>query len=323
VRLVLQWFGEHGVAPGQALEQHLRFQNSLSLAFPASELEDLVLEPGAQADDTRIRITPGFMGFLGGQGALPAHYTERIAAWQSAQQDEAPRAFLDMLSNRMLALFYGAWRKYRVEHAIGDGGDAFLPLLLSLAGFAQGSALQNADGVCDEALALHAGVLQQRPVSSRVLERVLESYLGVAVSVEETVPYWDLMAPAEQTALGGPTAALGDTALLGERSFRPDLRVRVKIGPLDRAGYERFLPGRTGARALAKMLSLFGEQTLVYEVALVLHGAEVRPATLCQGTGSRLGLHSFLVAGAVAGERTDMRYDIRPLPPLQGLARSA
>jgi type VI secretion system protein ImpH len=69
--------------------------------------------------------------------------------------------------------------------------------------------------------------------------------------------------------------------------------------------------------ALRKMLVLFGEPTLVYEVALVLQGAEVRPATLRPGAGAQLGLHSFLVTGALAGDRTDMRYDIRPLAPLR------
>lgn len=321
VRLAVQWFGEQGVPPEQALVQRLRFRNSLSLAFPASQVEALEFDAGADDEGGQLRMTPTFMGFLGAHGALPAHYTERILAWQSVEQDQAPRAFLDMLSNRMLALFYEAWRKYRVEHAIGDGRDAFLPLLLSLAGFAQGSELQNGDGVRDEAVALYAGVLQQRPVSSLVLGRVLSSYLGVPLKVEETVEYWDVMAPGEQTSLGGPNAALGDTALLGERSWRPDLRVRLSIGPLERAAYERFLPERSAAVALRKMLSLFGEQTLVYEVALILQGKEVRPATLSGAAGTRLGLHSFLVDGEVSGDRTDMRYDIRPMGPLRMISK--
>jgi type VI secretion system protein ImpH len=320
VRLAVQWFAEQGISAEQALARHIRFKNSLSMGFPASQIEKLEF---SRHDGVRqLTITPTFMGMLGAHGALPAHFTERIVAWQASQQDEAPRAFLDMLSNRMLALFYEAWRKYRVEHAISDGTDRFKPLLLALAGFAEGSMLPGADGVRTEAIALYAGLLQQRPVSSIVLARILASYLGVGIVVEEMVDYWDVMARAEQSALGGANAALGASAVAGERCWRPDLHVRLTLGPLDRAAYERFLPGRPAAVALRKLLSLFGEPALVYEIALVLKAQEVQPARLSGAleAGARLGLDSFVVDGPATHARTDMRYAVRPLAPLRSNA---
>jgi type VI secretion system protein ImpH len=325
VCLALRWFGEHGVPPAQALARNLRFQNSLSLGFPASQIEALAFVKGepegtrpAGLDQAQIRITPAFMGFLGAHGALPAHVTERIAAWQSGEQDEAPRAFLDMLSNRMLALFYGAWRKYRVEHLVAEEPDRFLPMLLSLAGIAQPG---EPGHVREEAIAFYAGLLQQRPISSVVLGRILSGYLGVPVQVHEAVDYWAVMTQHEQTSLGGPNAQLGNTALAGERSWRPDLRARLAIGPLSRDQYERFLPGRAASVALRKMLGLFAEPTVVYEAALVLRAEEVRPAVLTGslGQGARLGQDSFVLDGPITSDRTDMRYDIRPMEPLPPL----
>lgn len=325
VCLAVRWFGEHGVPPAQALSRNLRFQNSLSLGFPASEIEALAFVKGVAdgekpvgLDQAQIRITPAFMGFLGAHGALPAHVTERIAAWQSGEQDEAPRAFLDMLSNRMLALFYEAWRKYRVEHLVAEETDRFLPLLLSLAGIAQPG---EPGHVRDEAIAFYAGLLQQRPISSVVLGRVLSGYLGVAVQVHEAVDHWAVMTPHEQTSLGGPNAQLGNTALAGERTWRPDLRVRLAIGPLSREQYEGFLPGRASSVALRKMLGLFAEPTIVYEAALVLRAKEVRPAALTSSlaAGTRLGQDSFVLDGPITADRTDMRYDIRPMDPLPPL----
>src|SRR5205085_8580686 len=181
-----------------------------------SQIESLALE-GEAPGQQRLRITPAFMGMLGAHGALPAHYTERIYAWQTGQHDEAPRAFLDLLSNRMLALFYLAWRKYRVEHAIADGADGFRPLLLAVSSVGPGAGA----GVPDDAVAYYAGLLQQRPMSSIVLARVLSDYLGVALAVEEMVDYWEPMAPAEQTALGRRNAGLGDNAMVGARGWRP------------------------------------------------------------------------------------------------------
>lgn len=300
VRLMLQWLAEQGVPPDRALAAHIQFHDSLSLAFPPSEIEALSFDAGA----CRFVMTPAFMGMLGVHGALPAHVTEQIAAWQHAEHDEAPRAFLDMLTSRMLALFYQAWCKYRIEHLAGEGADSYRPLLLALAGHAAGE-------VPADAIALYAGLLQQRPVSSLVLGQILSGHFDVPVAVKEMVDFWDDMAPDEQTALGQANAALGDNAVAGARCWRPDLRVRLSIGPLGREQYECFLPGRPAAQALAEMLALIAEPMLAYEVVLVLRADEVATAIL-SGPG-RLGLDSFLCDRDSTRDRTDMRYVLRPL----------
>lgn len=324
VRLLLLWLGEQGVPPKRALEQHLRFRNSLALGFPAAQIEalDVCTEAGAAPDGLpQLHLTPSFMGLLGAHGALPAHVTERIAAWEAAQADPAlagaPRAFLDIFSTRMLALFYGAWRKYRIEHSVLEDGDGFLPLLLALAGFAPGSPH---DAVDDATLARYAGVLRQRPASAVVLAQVLGHHFGVPVAIEEGIGFWDPLSPTEQTRLGaaGGPAALGQDAMLGARSWRPDLRVRVRIGPLRRAQFERFLPHAEGARALRTLLGLFAAPTLGYEVVLVLAHSELRPVQLAGGP-QRLGRDSFLITAPPAGDRADMVYDMRPMGPLPPL----
>jgi type VI secretion system protein ImpH len=313
VRLAVAWLAEQGVAHERALAGHVRFQNSLSLGFPPSQVEALEAVTDGQ-HDPQVRITPAFMGFLGAHGALPPHYTERIAAWQAAQDDEAPRAFLDMLSNRMLALFYEAWRKHRIEQVAGQGDDDFLPLLLALAGFERGTGV----GVHDEAIAFHAGLLQQRPVSAVTLERVLSGYLGVQVRVHEAVGHWNPMAPHEQVCVGVGNATLGQDTMLGARGWRPDLRARLSLGPLGRREFDRFLPGGAGAIALKNTLCLVGEQTGVYEVELVLRADEVRPVCLTgpADPGARLGQDSFMLSEPVRRDRADMRYDVRPMEPL-------
>jgi type VI secretion system protein ImpH len=327
VRLLLLWLGEQGVPPRRALERHLRFRNSLALGFPAGQVE--AIAPGAAPDGLppQFHLTPTFMGLLGAHGALPGHVTERIAAWEAGQPDaqlaEAPRAFLDIFTTRMLALFYGAWRKYRVEHSVtaADGGDGFLPLLLALAGFSPGAAHEAVD---DATLARYAGVLRQRPASAVVLARVLSHHFGVPIALEEGIGFWDALSASEQSRLGGapchpgaahPGAILGQAAVLGERCWRPDLRVRVRIGPLRRAQFERFLPHADGARALRTMLGLFAAPTLSYEVVLVLAHSELRPVRLAGGP-QRLGRDSFLITTPAASDRADMVYDLRPMPPL-------
>ncbi|MBW8901557.1 MAG: type VI secretion system baseplate subunit TssG, partial [Massilia sp.] len=250
VRLLLLALAEQGIPEQRALARHLRFPNSLKLAFPPSQLE------AAAQDAHGYRLTPGFMSLLGAHGALPLHVTERILALPAdGGEADAARAFLDMFSTRMVALWYRAWQKYRVEYLVAGPRDAFLPMLLALAGVPAGGAFA-ADGVPDTALAACAGLLRRRPVSAAVLGRVLSGHFGVPVRVQEGVGHWDRLAPSEQSVLGA-NALLGRSALLGARSWRPDLRVRVRIGPLDRPRYDDFLPGAPGARALRTLLGLF------------------------------------------------------------------
>jgi type VI secretion system protein ImpH len=328
VRLLLMWLEERGVPPPQALDKHLRFANSLSLRFPPSQVEALALVHDKPAHPAiarpQFRLTPSFMGLLGAHGTLPAHYTESIQAWIASEQDDAPRAFLDLLSNRMLALFYGAWKKYRVEHMVAGADDRFLPMLLALAGFPSAAASAEPGmaaplaAIGDRTLALYAGVLRQRPASAAVLGQVLSDLLRVPVALQEWVGHWDRLADSERSALGGVNAVLGEAALLGGRCWRPDLRVRVRVGPVDSAQFERFLPHGGGAATLALLLGLFAAPTLSYEVVLVLRRTELRALRLGERS-RRLGLDSYVVTLPAGADRDDMRYELRPLAPLAPL----
>lgn len=329
VTILLRWLEEQGVPPAQAWRAHLRFSNSLRLGFPAGEIEDLrALEMDA-APAPQFLLTPSFMGLLGVHGALPLHDTERIQQWQSAHGDEAPRAFLDILSGRMLAMYYAAWRKHRVEHDMARGLDRFMPRLLALAG-AAGSGMpidaatqeasaapsQAAAGVPAASLAYFAGLLHQRPRSAAVLRSLLAGYFGVPIALQETVGHWSRLAAHEQSALGA--ACLGENTLLGARSWRPDLRVRLRIGPLDRSRFSRFLPSGDMAAALHQLLAQFAVPGIEFEVQLILRAADVGASRLggADTPPPRLGRDSFVLTAPASADRADMRYLVRPMAPL-------
>lgn len=333
VRMLELWLKRHGDVRDGAVANFIRFQNSTSLAFPASEIEALHPEPRELARDAvslgealqsstlkYIRLTPAFMGLLGGNGALPAHYTERIAAHVMYDKDEGPRAFLDTFSNRSLALFYEAWRKYRLELKYQlDGKDTFLPLLLSLAGLGNESLRKrlsdpHGGGVLDESMGYFAAALRHRPASAGQIARVLADYFGAQVKVEQFIGCWYDVPVSQQTMLGGFNTALGAGAMAGSRVWQRDLRLRLVIGPLKRASFEAFLPGGAAARALKSILTMFTGVTLEYEVQLLLRGADVQGATLAVPRPSgRLGWDTFLVTGEPGADRGDVRYNIHAL----------
>ena len=330
VRLLELWLRRNGIAQEGAVAQWLRFQNSLLLTFPASQIEALAPEPRALPRDgagltaalrrgqlNYIRITPAFMGFLGTAGALPAHYTERIAAHQLASKDEAPRAFLDAFSNRALALFYGAWAKYRLalQYQL-DGHDRFLPLLLALAGIGHPSLRRRLgdSGVLDESLAYYGAALRQRPASAAAIAHVLGEYFGQPLTVTQFVGHWYDVPQAQQTTLGGCNSTLGSTALVGSRVWQRNLRLRLTLGPLAHQHFDTFLPGAKAALALARLLAMFTALCLEYEVQLVLRAADVQGVRLAaERRGGRLGWDSFLITTGAAHDRADVRYTIDAL----------
>ena len=335
VRLLELWFKRQGASGHGLAANFLRFQNSTSLGFPASQLAAVDTEPRELARDAGslgaalasgalkyVRITPSFMGLLGSTGVLPSHYTERIAAHQMYQKDDGPRAFIDTYSNRSLALFYEAWRKYRLALKYQrDGADTFLPLLLSLAGLGIGALRQRlADdmggAVLDESIGYFAAAIRHRPASASQIARVLSEYFGQAVTAEQFIGCWYDVPSGQQTMLGGANATLGVGAMVGERVWQRDLRLRLVVGPLDGAGYSAFLPGGLAARALTSMVGMFTGVALEYEVELMLSGAYVHGVSLDQNAGGRrLGWDTYLVAGPQSSDRRDVRYEISPMAP--------
>lgn len=329
VRVFEIWLEKNGIPHEDAVAEYLRFKNRISLSFPASEIEAIKPHPATKENtDTallaalrtgelaHIGITPAFMGLLGGNGTLPAHYTESIAAHLLFEKDEGPKAFLDTFSNRAVALFYQAWRKYRLQFKYqASGNDQFLPLLLSIAGLGQAS-LQGRDGdegdkVLDQTMAYYAAALIQRPASAAHMQRILNEYFAVPIAIEQFVGAWYDVPQEQQTMLGSTNATLGSQAMVGARVWQRDLRMRIVIGPLTRTVFETFLPGARAARSLEKMLSMFNKLCLEYEVHLILRRQDVLGISLSSDRANgRLGWDSFLISEDALSDRQDLQYEL-------------
>lgn len=292
VRLLSQADGERG----------LRYRNRLSLAFPVSDIENLT------ADDAgATRMTPALIGLLGSQGVLPLHYSECLSRHERTQHDGGPRAFLDLLSQRAVELFYAAWAVHRPDcMTAADGDDGYLALLGALAGMLPDH------GVRRETVARYAMQLRSRTVSAPLIAGLYAEYFNVRFVVEQLVGYWQALEPAHQARLGAghggqpENLALGAGVLLGARIYTCDARVRLRIGPLARAAHEDFLPGRSAAMQLQAMLSLHCGAGMTYVVHLIQQGRDVHGARLDGAT--RLGVDTFLVEDTPQPDREERMY---------------
>ncbi|MBJ7314339.1 type VI secretion system baseplate subunit TssG [Rugamonas sp. CCM 8940] len=305
---------------GHTLERFVRFRNSVSLRFPPSQIEalsvaaevavdtDAALQAALDRGQLRnICITPAFMGFLGVCGVLPYCYTNSVAARIHFNQNEGARAFLDVFSNRSLTLFYRAWEKCRVEYRRdAQGRDGFLPLQLALAG---ARPRPRGDGaLVEEVVAHYAALIRHRPVSGAVLVGILNEYFGLPFALEQFVGAWETLRPEERSRLGGANRKLGSNAMIGQRYWRRDLCVRLRLGPLARADFDRFLPGSSGQQALTAMLALFAIPNVLFALDLILRAQDVLPVRL--GSHQRIGHGAFLVRQPSTVDRNGKRYHI-------------
>ena len=346
VRVLERWFTrEEHLTEGAVLSARLQFRNSLSLAFPASEIaefrvvaaededdEDVLAEErssravAAPGEDGRIssrrirhvEMTPAFMGLLGAGGALPIFYTELFAHREVYERDRSARAFMDIFQHRAVALFYQAWRKHRLAIQFeSDRRNRFLPLVLAVAGVGQESLRDrlraSEGGVSDDTIAFFAGAAQQRPLSASMIQRMLALYFDVAVKLDQFVGRWFALPVENQTSLGMSNGALGQGAVASERVWQRDLRMRLTIGPMRREKFRRFLPGGTAALALKELLTLFTGVVIEYEVRLALQASDVVAPQLAPEHAPRLGWDSFLVSEPAVADRADAGYDVHAI----------
>lgn len=330
VRVIELALKAQGVNASEALTNNVRFENSISLSFPPSEIESLRVQTfgdDSQLDDSSepqavqkcYHLTPSFIGFLGSNGALPRHYSERITTHQLYKRDGAPTAFLNTYSNRAVALFYSAWKKYRLEldHE-SKGKNGFLPLLMSLGGLGYSSLRdrlsQSNTDIKDESLAFYAVALRHRPMSAVYLQSLLSDYFQVSIKIKQFVGGWYTLPKEHRTALGLANAELGVSALAGQRVWQRDLRIGLEIGPLRKKEFARFLPREVAARALEQMLKMLVGLTLEFEVQLILRSEDVGNCDLSDyRTSGRLGWDTFLTTQKQTSHRSDARYTLNAL----------
>lgn len=315
MRILLRWVGQNGMPPERVMAEVLRFENSLSLSFPPSEVSAL------RGDGARITLTPSFFGLLGVSGTLPMHMTERIAAARHRNSDEAPHAFFNLFSQRMVTLYFNAWAKHRLEQSLNlQGRDEQLPFLTALAGIPP-EAFGGLPGVAPHFLGYYAAILGTRPVAPTSVSRVLTKYFDVPIQLESFVAAWDVIPDSKRSKLGGSVARLGYGAALGRRIRRRDTAIRLNIGPLEPKDVERFLPREPAALALADVLALFGLDKVEVAVRLLLRPSCIQRVVLrsMPGAARRLAWDAFLVGRSGKVSRASIDY-LLPKPSRRSAA---
>jgi type VI secretion system protein ImpH len=285
-------------------EEAARFSVAASLAFPASEIQAIEELPAGA-----MRLTVNFMGLTGPQGVLPYQYTQLVAE-RLVKRDRGLRDFLDIFHHRILSLFYRSWEKSHFPVVYErNGHDPITQHVGDLVGMA---AERPADAPARHrsALRFHAGLLLPQPRSALGLEQLLEGVFDVPVEVEQFVGEWYTPVGETQCVVSDDervAGRLGYGALVGDAVWDRQAKVRVRLGPLDRARYEEFLPGGAAHEELRQLTRFFAGEALEFGVQLVLARDDVPPCVLGadEGEGLPLGWSTWVRTGPLARDPDD------------------
>lgn len=237
-----------------------RFRSLPGLAFPPADITEVAPPKGGRA----AQVTISLMGLVGPSGVLPRRYTE-VLTGELRSRSRALADFLDMLGHRYVAQFGRAGIKYRLHRAAdaaldaaaSDKPDQTAAALLALTGYGTPHLAPRLTAGT-EPLLHYAGLFAMRPRSADRLQALASDWLGRRVEVVQFAGSWLHLAHDQRTALPrgrlpGLWNRLGIDATIGVRAWDVQARVVLRVGPLDRAGFEALLPGRA---ALGRFVSL-------------------------------------------------------------------
>lgn len=212
-------------------------------------------------------MTTTVMGLLGPSGVLPGLYHEALSAGRRGRST-ALHDFLDILAQRITALFVQAGTKYRLHRALETSSqtippaqDAISGALLSLSGYGTPDLVSRLLIGADPLLH-YAGLFSTHPRSADRLQSLLADWLGRPVEVEQFAGAWLQLPPDEQTALPvgrarGQYNQLAVDAAAGVRVWDAQARIVIHVGPLDRAEFEALLPGTPRLQRLVSLVRAF------------------------------------------------------------------
>ena len=284
----------------EAQDERVRLRHSSALMCDVGEVVAVEL----RGEPSRPTLTLSLLGLCGSATPLPLYMAEE--ADLDDEHGAAIRGLLDVLHHRVLSLLVLGLRTVDLPSSLrSDGSDPWTSRVLAFLGVREPSeaALLPRATLLRLAPTLASGV--RSPAMLAVALRIaLADQLGNArLHVEPLSGAWMPIDESQWTRLGGPSARLDDTAVLGTEVMHPSGAAQVVIGPLNGEHYKIFTPGSIGHANVKALTAGFTPEPIHYDLVLEIEDLTYAPGIL----GLRkLGEDLWLARSDLKGVHTRM-----------------
>jgi type VI secretion system protein ImpH len=264
---------------------------------------------GTDRRSGRHRLANLAFGLFGPNGPLPLHLTEYALERRRKFRDSAFVAFADMLTHRLMSLFYRAWTMGQPAPSFDRAdADPYARKVAALAGL-DSATFTGRDAMPDLAKLHFVGHLSAGPKPAEALVAMISAFFSAPVRLQQFIGTWLDLEPDDRWQLGQP-AGLGRSTSIGTRVFTRSAKFRLRIGPLGLEEFKRLLPGNGSLERLEAIVRNHVGDALDWDVNLVLRAEEV-PRSALGGT-TALGHTSWLGTRRADARDAD---DLRLAPP--------
>lgn len=293
-----------------AANEKLIFEVDHNLGFPGTDVISIKkIPPARKGGANRYRMMVTFLGLHGSGTSLPSYYAEQIAFYHG--DESTSKAFFDFFHNRIISLFYRAWRKPRYYHRYRpQGKDQFSSWIFSLFGLASPQS-RKFTNVYWPRLLCFAGLLSTRNRSPALFSTVISRAFHLdCVNVEEWVERKVRISQDQLTRVGSGNSVLGQSFVAGTHSRDVQGKIRIVVKNLDFKRFQDFLPHGKDFQGLRGLVEFMLRDQLGYDLKLGLKPGEAYPITLRKDCPGRLGWSSFLGDGRI-NEMRDVIIRVR------------
>jgi type VI secretion system protein ImpH len=284
---------------GGPMQEPARLGQRARLSFSTRNVAGFV--PGSETNPPRVDVE--VIGLLGPEGAMPLHITRWVMSrmsdrwFVSADSDAASdTTFLDfcnLLQHRMIALYWRAWADARPEVQVEHGQAGRVQAMVdALAGVGlPGTKPKGASDAQTRLKKRHATSLGRQVYSVERLTGYLRDVLESPINLVEFVGTWTQIPPRLQSRLGQSYALLGQSAVVGGRSFQRQTLVELRVGPLSFSRFQDFLADPELLGRLQHAVRHAMGREMEFNLRLVLDRREIPDAQLGK---CRLGRTTWL-----------------------------
>lgn len=290
--------------PRSIEKNNIMVRPKLSLAFPAADVDSI---KELDSEGTRFQVTATFLGLYGSSSPLPTFYTEDLMD-EAAEEESVARDFIDVINHRLFLLLFECWTKYRqFLQVVEENNTRYMNRLFSLLGL--GEELLREDVADSYRLIRYIGLFTQFPRSALGLRTLLQDALdNIPIEIIPCLKRRASIPVGQRLFLGASGGFLGMDSFLGEEIEDRMGKFRLRIGPLDTAGFRRFFPGSDGYNKLVSLTKLYIVDPLEYDLELIMSRGEARPVCLGAPEWSRLGSDTWVFSGDELGEVRTIFY---------------